>query len=311
MNDNHILLSLSGKSSLYQLFMSLLIIVVAGIILFTGFLVAGMVIFDTDFETLKIFPSDISTKEISFFRYILITQHISFFIIPAIIILTLMENEHHLSLKKISMPAITEITLIVILAFCLFPVTGFTAKLNSMMHLPDWLSGVEQWMKEKEDNATELIDLFMTSDTFLKMILNLMMIAVIPAVGEELIFRGVFQKIFTNMFKSGHLAIWFTAILFSTIHLQFYGFVPRVILGLVFGYLFFWSGTLWLPVISHFVNNAVPVVGGYLLGWQEVNSPSEIPLFKEFFTLLIPVFSGGAILVYFWKRSRNKSMQNY
>ena len=98
------------------------------------------------------------------------------------------------------------------------------------------------------------------------------MLAVLPAIGEELIFRGVFQKIFYDFFKSGHMAIWVTAFLFSALHFQFYGFIPRLILGLVFGYLFFWSGTLWLPVLSHFVNNAVPVIGVYIQGWDNCQS---------------------------------------
>jgi uncharacterized protein len=129
------------------------------------------------------------------------------------------------------------------------------------------------------------------------------MLAVIPAIGEELIFRGVFQKIFYDLFKSGHLAIWVTAFAFSALHFQFFGFIPRFILGLVFGYLFYWSGTLWLPVISHFVNNAVPVIGAYIqskgcfgiLSWEQI---IILPLM-----VIISIF----ILRYF----RNKSKKSF
>jgi membrane protease YdiL (CAAX protease family) len=172
------------------------------------------------------------------------------------------------------------------------------------MHLPDWLSGVEQWMIEKEDNATRLTDSLMTSNTFWIMILNVLVIAVMPAIGEELIFRGIFQKIFYNLFKSGHLAIWFTAFVFSAIHFQFFGFVPRFILGLVFGYLFLWSGTLWLPVISHFVNNAVPVIGAYIQGWEKSNAPMDITLWKQIIGLPLPIIISIIILLYF--RNKNK-----
>jgi hypothetical protein len=128
------------------------------------------------------------------------------------------------------------------------------------------------------------------------------MIALLPAIAEELIFRGVFQTIFQRLFRSGHLAIWVTSLIFSTIHFQFFGFIPRLILGLVFGYLFYWSGTLWLPVISHFLNNAFPVIMTYIEGIEKVKAPVDIPLFHQAIILPLPIISGLLILLYF----RNK-----
>ena len=120
-----------------------------------------------------------------------------------------------------------------------------------------------------------LLDVIMTPETLSGMWLNLVIIAALPAIGEELIFRGVFQKILQNLFRSGHLSVWFTSFLFSAIHFQFYGFLPRFILGLIFGYLFLWSRNIWLPVIAHFINNAVPTVGAYIKGWDAINQHSD------------------------------------
>ena len=159
-------------------------------------------------------------------------------------------------------------------------------------------------MIDKEDKADNLIEMLVESNTFRVMMLNLLTIALLPAIAEELIFRGVFQKIFSNIFKSGHVAIWFTAFLFSTIHFQFFGFIPRFILGLVFGYLFFWSGTLWLPVISHFVNNAFPVILVYIQGMEKLNAPIDIPLWKQALYLPLPIVISMVILFYF----RNKNI---
>ncbi len=161
-------------------------------------------------------------------------------------------------------------------------------------------------MIEKEESATELIDILITSENFLAMIFNLFMIAVIPAIGEELIFRGVLQKILSDLFKSGHLAVWSTALLFSAIHFQFFGFIPRFILGLVFGYLFLWGGTLWLPVISHFINNSIPVIGAYILGWEKMNTPSDISLWKQVIYLPVPIVISIAILIYFRNKSKKE-----
>jgi membrane protease YdiL (CAAX protease family) len=217
-----------------------------------------------------------------------------------------MKPESEAKLAGFKIPKAKEIFLVVILAFCLFPITGFTGRINSAMHLPDWLSGVEQWMIRQEDKSDNLIELLIAAKTLPVLILNLFLIAVLPAVGEELIFRGVFQKIFYNLFSSGHLAIWFSAILFSTLHFQFFGFLPRLILGLVFGYLFFWSGSLWMPVISHFVNNAFPVLLSYIQENGHLTSQSEFPLWQQAVTMLLSVAITLVILFYF----RNKNISN-
>jgi hypothetical protein len=143
------------------------------------------------------------------------------------------------------------------------------------------------------------------------MTLNLVIIALTPAIAEELIFRGVFQRIFYNLFRSGHMAIWFTAFLFSTLHFQFFGFIPRFILGLVFGYLYFWSGTLWLPVISHFVNNAFPVVLAYTVGMDKLNAQIDIPLWKQAILLPLPVILSLVILNYFRNKSKSNRIRIY
>lgn len=303
--------TLFGKSPVIQLVYSLLIIIIPGILLLIVFIAAGAMISGEDFASFfNNYPDQTGGKSILILRYLLITQDISLFIVPAIIIFYLMEPDHQINIMLLRPPEIIKIVLVTILAFCIFPITSFTGQLNSLIHLPEWLSGIEYWMRVKEDDATRITDLLMVSETFWIMILNLLMIAVIPAIGEEFIFRGVFQKILSKLFNSGHLAIWVTAIMFSAIHFQFFGFVPRLILGLVFGYLFFWSGSLWLPVISHFINNAVPVIGAYLAGWEKINNTTDVSIFRQIILLPAPVLVSIVILLYFRNRSSNKALQS-
>jgi len=92
------------------------------------------------------------------------------------------------------------------------------------------------------------------------LLINLLVIAIIPAVGEELLFRGVIQKQFTALTHSKGAAVVLTAILFSALHMQFFGFLPRFALGVLLGYLYVWSGSIWLPVLAHFFNNATAVL---------------------------------------------------
>jgi len=97
------------------------------------------------------------------------------------------------------------------------------------------------------------------------LLINLLMIAILPAIGEELIFRGCFQNIFTRWTGNYHWGIWLAAILFSAIHMQFYGFIPRMLLGAMFGYMLVWGRSMWLPILAHLVNNGGAVITAYVL----------------------------------------------
>jgi membrane protease YdiL (CAAX protease family) len=280
-----------------------LVIFGVGFLLFTISLLAGKLIFHSGLEVFENLSSVVTERNIAFLKYVLISQDVSIFIIPAIIILFMLKPHDQPGMMILKNPTMNEIFLVILLAFCIFPITSLTGQLNSEMRLPNWLSGVENWMRDKENNATTLIDLGMASNTFLIMMLNVFVFALVPAIGEELIFRGVIQKVLSDLFRSGHPAIWVTAFVFSAIHFQFYGFIPRLILGLIFGYLFFWSGKIWVPVIAHFVNNAVPAIGVYLSGLEKFDTHTDIPYWLQFSVLPIAIVISLKILFYF----RNKS----
>lgn len=304
MNDFHSYFSLYDKPPLVRLIISMLIVLIFGMLLLTLMYLAGTIIFGIDAATLSDnLLAGAEETNINFLRYLVFMQDTCLFLVPALIILFLLKPAHDKSAVYLRLPRINEVVLVILLAFCLFPITSFAGELNSGMHLPGWLSEVEKWMVEKEEDAYKLINLLIVSDTIWIMLLNLLMIAFLPAISEELIFRGVFQKIFYGFFKTGHPAIWITAIIFSTLHFQFFGLIPRFILGLVFGYLYFWSGTLWLPVIAHFVNNAVPVLGEYIKGADYVISQPEVAFWEQAIGLPVPIIVGVLILWYF----RNKS----
>lgn len=205
-------------------------------------------------------------------------------------------------------PNLVEIFFVIVLSFCIFPVTGFTGDLNSGMKLPEWLSSLEEWMRSKENYAESLMETVLTPDDPGSLLINIVMIALLPAVGEELIFRGVIQRILKNLFRSGHLSVWVTAILFSAIHFQFYGFLPRFILGLVFGYLFLWGGTLWLPVIAHFVNNGVLVLVVYFQNSEISYIQNDLKLSEQIAALTISFLIGGLILNYFRKKAAERQI---
>ncbi len=302
MSDNFRNLRLYEYSPLIQLIVSLVIIIGFGFLLMIILLIPGFFLFNTDISVLTEPSSSGSNGDLFFLRYMVIIQDLAIFIIPSLIILLLLKPAGQKGIPDLSVPQGTDIVLVIILALFILPVTEFTGMLNSGIHLPQWLSGVEQWMIRKEDQADGLIDKLIVSDSLGMMWFNILMIAVLPAIGEELVFRGVIQKILSRTFRSEHVAVWITAIVFSAIHLQFLGFIPRLILGLLFGYLFLWGGTLWLPILAHFINNAIPVIGTHVQAFDKIAASPELPLWKPAINLVLPLVVCIIILLYF----RNK-----
>jgi len=215
-------------------------------------------------------------ESIIILKYFQTVQAIGLFIVPPLILGYLFHGNtsEYLHLDK----SFNSSTLLLVIVLMLFagPFINLIGELNNNMSLPEWMSGIEQWMKDSEENAALITEAFLDVNTIGGLAFNLFMIALLPAIGEELLFRGVIQKIFTNMTKNYHWGIWISAILFSAMHLQFYGFVPRVMLGAAFGYLLVWSGSMWLPMVGHFLNNALAVIAMYL-----INNGTISPDFEE------------------------------
>jgi uncharacterized protein len=209
---------------------------------------------------------NISEENISFLKFMQVVQSIGLFIIPSLLLAILFGDSISGYLKLDKKPYQTSIFLAIIIVFISSPFINFIGEINSKMTLPPAFSSIEHWMRESEDTAENLTKLFLKTDTIWGLLFNILMIGIIPAIGEELLFRGIIQRIFSEWTKSAHWGIWISAILFSALHFQFYGFVPRVILGAIFGYLLVWSGNLWLPVLAHFINNTVAVIAYYLYG---------------------------------------------
>lgn len=164
------------------------------------------------------------------------------------------------SLNKLPSLRITILSLILI--FTISPFINLLAYINEQMTFPPFLAEVEKFFIEMETGATELTQEMLKVDTLSGLLFNLVVMAVMPALGEELFCRGALQNIFSEK-RNKYVAVWIVAIIFSLIHFQMYGFLPRVILGALLGYLLVWSGSLWLPILIHFTNNATIILVTY------------------------------------------------
>lgn len=169
----------------------------------------------------------------------------------------------------------------VILMFVSLPLTNILGTWNEKVNFGESL---ETLLKMMEDAAGDLTERMLQVDTIWGLLGNLLVIALIPAIGEELTFRGVLQQSLTRRFNP-HVAIWLSAFIFSFIHFQFYGFLPRMFLGLILGYMFYYSGSLWTSILMHFINNGTAVVVAYLdykglanVDWEHFGSTSNVAL---------------------------------
>ncbi len=164
--------------------------------------------------------------------------------------------------------------LAVVLMVCAVPAINLLADLNSRITLPESMAAWEAKMKSMEAAAAALTERFLQVDNLGGLIINLGLMALLPALSEELSFRGTLQQLIANsqqransqqLRAKSHTAIWITAIIFSAIHMQFYGFIPRMLMGAMFGYVFVWTGSLWVPIVMHFTNNALAVIVYYIV----------------------------------------------
>jgi membrane protease YdiL (CAAX protease family) len=207
--------------------------------------------------------TDGNSTNINSLKMLQLFQSIGLFILPPFVLAYLCYEKPLQALHLNKKTPVTTIALVVFFMVLIIPVINLLTEWNQQLVLPAALSELEQWMRTAESQTAALTEKMVQVHGIEALLYNLFLMALLPAIGEELFFRGTVQGFFTKR-KNAHGAIWITAFIFSTIHFQFYGFLPRFLLGAFFGYLLLKSGSLWLPIIGHFVNNAMAVIFYYL-----------------------------------------------
>jgi membrane protease YdiL (CAAX protease family) len=217
-------------------------------------------IYHFDLMTLYRIMGDPDAGNIGIIKFFQIVQSVFLFIIPALMAAWLFSENTFTYLKADRKASGITLLMVLISLFIAVPMLNMTTALNSQLDLPAWLDGLEKRIKEMEDSAGKLTELFLVSNSYSDLIVNFLMIAILPALGEEFLFRGVLQRLFIDWTKNSNVGVILAAFLFSFIHFQFYGFIPRFLLGLYFGYLLVWSSSIWVPVAGHLINNGMAVI---------------------------------------------------
>ena len=180
-------------------------------------------------------------NQIGSLRFFIFSQQLGMFIVPALLFTFLTVSIRLTFLRLNTLPNLGSFPLIVLLVLILLPFINWTGAINESMHLPDILIPLEEALRNMEKSANEMIIAILGGEGVSDLLVNIFLIALVPAIGEELFFRGSMQNVFSKWFKNKHWAIWLTAFIFSAWHFQFFSFLPRFFLGALLGYLFFWS----------------------------------------------------------------------
>ena len=210
-------------------------------------------------------------RQLAMMRIATIVQDIFMFILPAIITALIVTRQpvKLLCLAKAPSGQMTVLAIMVLLVSS--PLMTWIINLNANIHLPESMARLEASLRAMEDSAGAAVDFMLGPHTLGNLLISVLIVGVMAGFSEEIFFRAGLLRLFTTARVRPWVAIWLTAFIFSALHMQFFGFVPRMLLGAFFGYLMVWSGSVWLPMLMHILNNSMYVVLQYTTGSGEAS----------------------------------------
>jgi hypothetical protein len=284
-------------------FAMLLVLMIAGAML--GYIIALAsipLVFQIPFSALMQVLNMDSGLEITpaVLKYVQLILATFVFIVPANAYSRLF-SDNTIVFFEFKKPSVVYIFFAALLWLFTLPIISFLADLNNKIAFPASFAGLENSFRLAEARAENATRFLLNINSLSGLMVNLLVIAVVAALAEELIFRGIIQKLLFEQSKNIHLAIWLTALVFSLFHLQFFAIIPRIVLGAALGYTFYWSKSIWVPIFFHFINNASIVLASYLYQKKMITTdPNEITFFPN--SVLFVAFICSIAIVYFWNK---------
>ena len=243
----------------------------------------------------------IGLDEVSTIRCSVVLQNVLAFIAPALLMPLVVYGKDYLLFSFGRNTDLSSYVWIALIYAVATPAINYLVAWNESLVLPEWMSPIEEWMKNSEASAKVVTDTLMADLSVTGLMMNIFCMGILTGIGEELFFRGALQSVLARSFRNRHLAVWVAAVVFSAFHLQFYGFVPRMIMGAIFGYALLLTGSVWVPVVAHALNNISVVVLTYLINADAVDESAASLGVTDGFPLLALVsafFSFALMLVF-------------
>ena len=198
-------------------------------------------------------------SELNMLRISQITSQLLLFVFPPLLYACLV-NEKPIASLQFNKTKTYWLLLGLAMMYAILPLNTVFAEWNADLKLPESMKALEEMMKSLQDAAQEATEKMLNVNNIGGLIINIIMIAGLAALGEELLFRSLLQTSLIKICKNAHIGIFIASAVFSFIHFEFYGFLPRLVLGLLLGYMFYFSKSIWVPMLMHFANNGTIVV---------------------------------------------------
>lgn len=197
-------------------------------------------------------------------RIATVIQDVIMFILPAIALAVMICRVPARFLMIDRAPSGIETVLTLLCLIFSIPAMNLIVAWNENLSLPESMQPIETWMRMSEQNAQAAIEVLINGTSIGSLVIAILVVGILAGLSEEMFFRGALQRLLVTGTWNRHLAVWFAAFIFSAVHMQFFGFIPRLLLGAFFGYTALWTGNLWIPVIAHAFNNSLVAIAMWL-----------------------------------------------
>ena len=229
------------------------------IFIIAALLVVGLILTAVLSVGIVFISNTCNISELNMLRISQITSQLLLFVFPPLLYACLV-NEKPIASLQFNKTKTYWLLLGLAMMYAILPLNTVFAEWNADLKLPESMKALEEMMKSLQDAAQEATEKMLNVNNIGGLIINLIMVAGLAAIGEELLFRSLLQTSLVKICKNAHVGIFIASAVFSFIHFEFYGFLPRLVLGLLLGYMFYFSKSIWVPMLMHFANNGTIVV---------------------------------------------------
>ena len=252
----------------------------------------------------------IGSESTASLRWMIVVQDLAVFILPVVLTVIIASTTPWRYICIDTTPSVKMTALTTVSAIVSIPAMNRLVAWNESIHLPASWSGLESVFRDSENAAQAMVQQIMGGSTVWYLIAAILIVGVLTGIAEELFFRGALQRLLQSKFGNKHLAIWSAAFIFSAVHLQFFGFFPRLLMGAYFGYLVVWSGSLRLSMFAHALNNSLVVLNFWLLN-RNLNCGTDLNHLGDGNTagsIIICIISLAASVGVIWAIWKNRTV---
>lgn len=289
---------LEERNSFWQLLMLVsIIILTSGVFSKLAFILANK-LYQIENASDIISNADLWLSNRSVLIFLQLIISLGTFIVPGILFMFLISYTPFKYIKANKLPSLLWIAATIPVVFTGTFAVDLLIRLTELIPFSSIDNALVKALLQAEEQSMKGYEAFLAFESLGGFLLIFILMAVMPAIGEELIFRGLIQNIFLKSYQNSHVAVGFSAFWFALVHAQLTNFFALMFMGIILGYLYYWTKNLWIPIIAHMFNNGLIVIisGTNKLGWTNYDIMNSDALPWYFSILGVIIF----ILLFLW-----------